>query len=843
MSNIKLPVYALRDEIVSAIKSNSVVIIKAETGAGKSTQIPQYLLQKGYNLAVTQPRRLAANTVATRVAEEYCTPFGEIVGFRTAYERKFSAATRCLFVTDGLALVRELMDMGDHDVLVVDEVHEWNLNIETLVAWAQRKIQEDPNFKIVLMSATLEAERLSDYFNGAPIISVPGRTFPVEEYAPREATLNDDVARLLREGHNVLVFQPGKKEIRDTIDYLTRLGLNAEILPLHGELTQEEQALCFRAYGRPKCVVSTNVAQTSVTIPDIDAVVDSGTERRVETVDGIEGLYLRPISLADSAQRKGRAGRTKSGVYIDWCPEAERPEFPTAEILRLRLDQVVLQLAAAGIDMEGLRFFHQPDLAKIRDAYRVLVALGCMDKNHKITPIGRRVAKMPVSVRWGRMIVEAEALGVVDDIITVAAILEQGGINAHVCPAHQKAEIKNCTCWQQLAPEEMTSDVIAQLLAYQACEGMSKDVIRECGISVKAYYQAKKKRRQLADALKGKVREHESTGNLEDILRAICASRVDYLFNCRGGIFYSADNMMRELTRGSVVAQSEWLVGEPFDLEFQTRRGPAVLHLVRMATAVNPDWLAEIAPHLVVVESGINPHYDQNLDEVVSTTETWFNGQLLKSCEVIDSSHPDAARLRREGRNSTQWQNWTNRPRLNLPDPYSDRAVIPEILVCSYGTDIETGGQLIAYGVAAPNRGRYSTDSWFVALWTQNIVAAEASRTAAIQYLEAIQAKINDHRRLEQLTEQALTMRDEISNLLMEHDDYYSIDQVLRRRLAEMDVYDDLLPSSVVQLSEWITQAEMLIKETRSYLSHSTRPSDVSDDALAALAARFSPRR
>ena len=332
MSNATLPIAAFRNEIVDAIQINPVTILTAETGAGKSTQVAQYLLEEGCNLVTTQPRRLAARTVAERVADEYDTPLGEIVGFRTAYERKDSDATRCLFVTDGLALVRELMGRGPQ-VLVIDEVHEWNLNIEVLVAWAKHQMKRGVDFKVVLMSATLEAQRLSDYFDGAPVIDVPGRTFPVEELAPSGSKLEDDVVKLLRQGRNVLVFQPGKREIEETVSYLQGLSdLNAEILPLHGGLTPDEQKKCFRSYGRPKCIVATNVAQTSITIPDIDGVVDSGLERRQELRDGVEGLYLGAISWADREQRKGRAGRTKSGVYIDWCPidEAERLEFPEA---------------------------------------------------------------------------------------------------------------------------------------------------------------------------------------------------------------------------------------------------------------------------------------------------------------------------------------------------------------------------------------------------------------------------------------------------------------------------------------------------------------------------------
>ena len=747
MSNTTLPVFALRNLIVSTVHNNPVTIITAETGAGKSTQVPQYLLEEGFDLVVTQPRRLAARTVAARVAQEFGTPFGDVVGFRTAYERQCSDATRCLFVTDGLALVSELMGGGRGTVLVIDEVHEWNLNIEVLVAWAKFQIGLGVSFKVVLMSATMEAERLSEYFDNAPIIDVPGRTFPVEEMAPAYR-MEDDVVSLLRQGRNVLAFQPGKSEIEAMIGYLKGFAdLNAEILPLYGELTADEQAKCFAPYGRPKCVVATNVAQTSVTIPDIDAVVDSGMERRVELVEGIEGLYLRPISHADAAQRKGRAGRTKPGLYVDHCPEDDRLAFPLAEILRVRLDQAVLRLAESGIDMEVLRFFHQPDLTEIHEAKRALVALGCMEESGRVTPIGRRVAKMPVSVKYARMVVEAARLGVVDDVVTVAAILEQGGITARVCPKHRKYGEKNCTCWRQMAPGNDISDALAQLQVYKACGDMKPDDMRENGVFVKAYFQAKEKRGHLAKALKGSV-AFGSTGKLDDILRAVCAGMVDHLYHGQGRNFQNADGN-RELARESVVTSNwgttTWVIGEPFDLEIPVRGGTRTLYLLRMATRVSVAWLTEVAPQLVSTRTGTNPRYDMDQDEVVSTTETWFNGQCISSNVVLDPSHVNAPELRRSGRNERQWRCWADKPAIALPDPADDDSVIPEMVVYAYGDDAETSAPLLAYGVVTSwGRRSYSSDPWFKILWTRNRTEAEQGREGAIERMETARFEAKD---------------------------------------------------------------------------------------------------
>lgn len=637
MNGSTLPIHAYRDKIVKAIRTNPVVVITAETGAGKSTQVPQYLLDEGYELVVTQPRRLATRTVAERVAEEMGEECGQTVGYRTAVDRQDSPATRCLFCTDGLALVRELMGVNK-GILVLDEVHEWNENMEVLVAWAKRQIESGADFKVVLMSATLEAEKLAAFFNGAPVISVPGRLFPVEA-KQAGMRLDDDVATLVAEGRNVLVFHPGKQEIEDTCTALEQMQVRAEILPLHGQLTSEEQARCFKHYGRPKVVVSTNVAQTSVTIDDIDAVVDSGMERRIELVDGVEGLYLKSISLADATQRKGRAGRTKPGIYIDHCGASTRPDFPVAEIMRKRLDQTVLRLAIAGFDMEELEFFHQPAKAEIHDAKRALVSLGCMTADGQVTKVGRLVNRLPVSVQYGRMLVEADKLGVVDDVLTVAAILEQGGITIPT-PSRNKPDRPD---WRRMVPSESESDVMGQLAVWQMAQNMTKDEMREKGVSLRSFFRAKEIRQHLAQAV-NQFFQFGSTARREDILKAVCAGMVDHLFKGSYGFYTNGEGIGRELGSGSLVRGANWLVGKAFDLQINTRRGGTMtLKLIELASKVDPMWLIEIAPQLVEQKTGLSPRYDALKDVVVSTTKVFFNGQMVKEETVADGQHPEAA--------------------------------------------------------------------------------------------------------------------------------------------------------------------------------------------------------
>jgi HrpA-like RNA helicase len=707
---MNLPIQTYKNEIVSTVRSNPVTIITAETGAGKSTQVPQFLLAEGYNLVVTQPRRLAARSVASRVAFELGEELGNRVGVRTRDDRVVGPNTRCLFATDGLALVRELFGAGRHNLLVLDEVHEWNLNIEVLVAWAKLQINRGANFKLALMSATIEAERLARFFGNAPVIEVPGRLFPVEErQAGRD--IATDAIELLKKGRNVLVFQPGKAEITQTIDDLAKSGVRAEILPLHGELTPEEQAKCFKHYGRPKCIVSTNVAQTSVTIDDIDAVIDCGKERRIELSDGVEGLYVKSISLADSAQRKGRAGRTKEGIYIDHCPDANRPEFPVAEILRSRLDQTVLRLAEAGFDAEELEFFHQPDRKSIHDARVALKALGCMDAKGQVTRKGHQVATMPISVEAACMVLKADELGVVDDVLTIAAILEVGDLTAR-----KDEQGTPSFAWMKLVEGEVGSDVIAQLRIYNAALGMKRDELRKRGVHAKNFFKAKEVRRHLVEALRGKIRDFRSSGIREDILKSVCAGMVSHVYQRYNFQHYvNGDGLHRQLNRDSVVAiGAEWLVARPKDLEIQTRYGMRVLNLIHFASVVRMEWLLEIAPQLFTLEEGLDPRYSSE-EGLTSSTVVRFRDVVIECTYRPDPNHPLATRV------FGDWLRWQYVP-LQAPPLREVERSFPEVLVQPF--EAPTGTRT-AYGALSWSSYSYT----FVARWYTD--KAEAERVHA----------------------------------------------------------------------------------------------------------------
>ena len=643
----KLPISDFRSQIVESVIDNRITIITAETGAGKSTQVPQYLLDCGFKVTVTQPRRLAARSVAERVAEEYGCEVGGVVGYRTAFEQECGKETQCLFVTDGLALAfaQKILKSteGGQEVLIIDEVHEWNINVETIIALVKFAMMRGDNFRVVLMSATMEAEKLSEFFGGAPIINVPGRMYPVRDLEPKFEMI-DHVVELARKGENILVFLPGKAEIgklQGELEDLKAIGkLNAEVLPLHGELEPAEQRKCFKSYGRPKIVLSTNVAQTSVTIPDITAVIDSGMERRKEVVDGVEGLYLRPISFADSRQRKGRAGRCRPGVYADYCPafEKDRLEFPLAEIMRVLLDQTVLRLAKKGFDMEELVFFHQPDISKIHEAKESLFALGCTNENGHVTEIGDQVAELPVSVKFGRMLIEADRRGVVNDVLTLVAIMEVNGI------ARRPAKDEYEAVWKKHCRDEQQSDLMAMLKVWEVARNLKGgNELYANGIIPKAYFAALELRKKLSEVLRPFIRSYQSSGIRQNIIRAVCVGMVDHVYRSAWGLVDS-QGARRELNKDSVVrcGLNGWVIGLPFDIEVPGRYGPKILNLVSMATKVELDWVLEAAPHLIKEEKGINPRYSEIRDKCYSTTRKVFQGHVISEEEVEDPENPVA---------------------------------------------------------------------------------------------------------------------------------------------------------------------------------------------------------
>jgi len=440
----ELPVSGRREDLLEAIRDNQVVVVAGETGSGKTTQIPKLCLELGRGvrgaIAHTQPRRLAARTVAERIADELKVPLGGAVGYAVRFSDRSSEDTLVRLVTDGLLLAEIHRDplLRRYDTVIVDEAHERSLNIDFLLGYLARLLPKRPDLKLIITSATIDPERFARHFGGAPVVEVSGRTYPVEvRYAPLEE--DEDVVdaiggaceALLRERRgDVLVFLSGEREIRDAAEALRgRLPDSVELLPLYARLSNAEQQRVFKPHAKARVVLATNVAETSLTVPGIRSVVDPGTARisRYSARLKVQRLPIEPVSQASADQRKGRCGRTSDGVAIRLYAEEdfeERPRFTDPEILRTNLAAVILRMAALELgDIEDFPFLDPPDRRQIRDGVRLLQELRAIDGDGRLTQTGRRLSQLQVDPRMARMILEAGELDCAAEVIPIVAAL------------------------------------------------------------------------------------------------------------------------------------------------------------------------------------------------------------------------------------------------------------------------------------------------------------------------------------------------------------------------------------------------------------------------------------
>ncbi|MFJ3137042.1 ATP-dependent RNA helicase HrpA [Streptomyces sp. NPDC102359] len=452
----QLPVSQKKDDIAEAIRDHQVVIVAGETGSGKTTQIPKICMELGRGvrgmIGHTQPRRIAARTVAERVAEELDTPLGEAVGWKVRFTDQVNPdATFVKLMTDGILLAEIQTDreLRAYDTIIIDEAHERSLNIDFLLGYLAQLLPKRPDLKVVITSATIDPERFSRHFGDAPIIEVSGRTYPVEvRYRPlleedsddadrdQITAITDAVEELMAEGPgDILVFLSGEREIRDTADALTRKRYRStEVLPLYARLSHAEQHRVFQQHGGRRIVLATNVAETSLTVPGIKYVIDPGFARisRYSHRTKVQRLPIEPVSQASANQRKGRCGRTSDGICIRLYSEDDflaRPEFTDAEILRTNLASVILQMTAAGLgEIEKFPFIDPPDHRNIRDGVQLLHELGALDPTQKdprkrLTQTGRKLAQLPVDPRLARMVLEADRNGCAREVMVIAAAL------------------------------------------------------------------------------------------------------------------------------------------------------------------------------------------------------------------------------------------------------------------------------------------------------------------------------------------------------------------------------------------------------------------------------------
>ena len=469
-----LPVSARRADIAEAILAHQVVIVCGETGSGKTTQLPKLLLTLGRGrgaggkgwIGHTQPRRIAASSVAKRIAQELNTPLGEHVGFKVRFQDRLSPGASVKLMTDGILLAETQTDplLKAYDTLIIDEAHERSLNIDFLLGYLKQILPRRPDLKLIVTSATIDADRFAQHFAGrqgpAPVIQVSGRLFPVEQrYRPfeesREYGLNEAIADAVDElwrspsgaAGDVLVFLPGEREIRDAAEHLRKHHPpGVEVVPLFARLSQQEQDRVFEPHSARRIVLATNVAETSLTVPGIQYVIDAGTARvkRYSYRNKVEQLQIEAVSQAAANQRAGRCGRVSNGICIRLYDEKDygsRPRFTDPEILRSSLAGVILRMKSLNLgSVEDFPFLEPPPRRAIADGYQLLNELGAVDDLNALTPMGRELARLPLDPRVGRMILEARSREALTEVLVIASAMSVQDVRDRPLEQQQAAD-------------------------------------------------------------------------------------------------------------------------------------------------------------------------------------------------------------------------------------------------------------------------------------------------------------------------------------------------------------------------------------------------------------------
>ena len=611
-----LPIWKIHADILRTLRAGNRLVLVAPTGSGKTTQVPQMLLDAGIAgekmIVVLQPRRVAARTVATRVAWEREGKLGAEVGYQIRFDDHTSVGTRICFVTEGI-LLRWLQDdrsLANVGAVVFDEFHERNLLSDVALALVKHLQQtQRPDLAMVVMSATLDAEPVAAYLDGCPILISEGQSFPVEvlylsapDFGPITAQAAEAVERILNSNApgDILVFMPGRGEINGTLDALRGMRTQERVacIPLHGELEPQEQDRAFSPNSLRKVIVATNVAETSITIDGIRHVVDSGVARvaRYDAERGIGTLLLEPISRASADQRKGRAGRTAPGTcHRLWTTSShkDRDERNMPEIQRSDLAEVVLLLHSLGIrEAATFDWLDKPDAQAVERAERLLTMLGAL-LDAALTPIGRQMLRLPMHPRYSRMLIEATQRGCVPDAALCAALVSGRDLLARL--DRDDAQTKAA---RELFEDSADSDFITLMRAYEFAKanGFSFDRCRQYGINAQVARQVEQTYQQILHAAQQQRlydRAAAPSKNDEALLRCLMAGFADQLAKRREPgkpACDLTDGRSGQLVRESVVQDAAFFVVA------NLRETPTGQTLLSLATAVQPAWIAEMFP-------------------------------------------------------------------------------------------------------------------------------------------------------------------------------------------------------------------------------------------------------
>jgi ATP-dependent helicase HrpA len=650
-----LPVVARRVEIAGAISAHQVVIVCGETGSGKTTQLPKICLELERGVAGlighTQPRRIAARTVAARIASELASPLGHAVGYKVRFSDRMSADTYVKLMTDGILLAETQSDrmLRAYDTLIIDEAHERSLNIDFLLGYVKRLLPRRPDLKVIITSATIDAERFARHFDGAPVIEVSGRTYPVEiRYRPlgREGEDEDDIeveegildavdelARL--GGGDILVFLPGEREIRDAAEALRRHHpAGTEILPLYARLSFEEQARVFKRGSARRIVLATNVAETSLTVPGVHYVIDTGLARvnRYSFRNKVEQLQVEKISRASADQRAGRCGRVAAGVCIRlYSGEdyAARPQYTDPEILRSSLAAVILRMKALRIgDVEDFPFLEPPAPRMIADGYQLLTELGAVDERRELTQVGWQLAKFPIDPRIARMILAARQEGALAEVLVIASALSIQD------PRERPFERADAADRAHEAFQDERSDFLGYLKLWKFFEEAVKhrksnrklaQLLHESFLSQRRLREWRDIHAQLA-ALVGELgmQPNEAPASYEQVHRALLAGLLGNI-GCRteeGGEYLGARGVRFAVFPGSVLrkAQPKWVMAAELA---ETARLYA-----RCVARIEPEWIEPVARHLVN-RHYFDPHWEKERAMVVAYERVTLYGLTI----------------------------------------------------------------------------------------------------------------------------------------------------------------------------------------------------------------------
>ncbi len=695
-----LPVSARRAEIAQAIRDHPVVIVSGETGSGKTTQLPKIALELGRGLGAggaglighTQPRRIAASSVAKRIAEELNTPLGEVVGYKVRFQDRFQPGASVKLMTDGILLAETQGDplLTAYDTLIIDEAHERNLNIDFLLGYLRQVLPRRPDLKVIVTSATIDAQRFAEHFAGAhgpaPVIAVSGRLFPVEQrWRPfeesRDFDLDTAVAEAVDElwrggaaGGDVLVFLPGEREIRECADHLRRHlavsirgGPVPEILPLFARLSQAEQDRVFTAGNGRRIVLATNVAETSLTVPGIHYVVDSGLARvkRYSFRNKVEQLQVEPISQAAANQRAGRCGRVANGVCIRLYDEAgfgARPRFTDPEILRSSLAGVILRMKALHLGrVEDFPFLEPPPPKAIADGYALLTELGAVDDDNELTDTGRELSRLPLDPRVGRMILEARGRESLAEVLVIAAALSVQDVRDRPLESQQAADQKHKPFDDEKSEFMGTLGLWKWLEAGRGVHGhaaagdraqhvdqprlsnrQQEQRLREHFVNPRRVREWRDTHAQLHTVVAEQGwRLNSSPATYEQVHLALLAGLLgnlgckaeedDWYLGARGIKFWRHPGVNLSKKPG------RWIVAA--ELVETTRL------FGRGIAAIEPQWIAPLAGHLLKKQL-LEPHWEKKAAEVVALERATLYGIVVYNNRRVNYANVDAAGAR-----------------------------------------------------------------------------------------------------------------------------------------------------------------------------------------------------